>query len=117
MSRAGWVGRRRLKTAADFGNQGEMPSHPRLLDWLAVSFRESGWDVKAMQKMIVMSATYRQSSTVLPEQRKNDPENVLLARGPSARMNAEMLRDCALASSGLLTPTIGGPSVKPYQPE
>nr|WKN37271.1 DUF1553 domain-containing protein [Tunicatimonas sp. TK19036] len=112
-----YFGRGLVKTAADFGNQGEMPSHPRLLDWLAVSFRESGWDIKAMQKMIVMSATYRQSSTVLPEQRKNDPENVLLARGPSARMNAEMLRDCALASSGLLTPTIGGPSVKPYQPE
>ncbi|MEQ9441336.1 MAG: DUF1553 domain-containing protein [Cyclobacteriaceae bacterium] len=112
-----YFGRGLVKTAADFGNQGEMPSHPRLLDWLAITFRESGWDIKALQKMIVMSATYRQSSTVPSEQRKDDPENLLLARGPSARMSAEMLRDCALASSGLLTPNIGGPSVKPYQPE
>ena len=112
-----YFGRGLVKTAADFGNQGEMPSHPRLLDWLAIRFRESGWDVKAMQKLIVMSATYRQSSLAPEEEIKKDLDNTWLARGPSFRMTAEMIRDCALAASGLLVPTIGGESMKPYQPE
>lgn len=105
------------KNTNDFGNQGGLPSHPELLDWLAVAFRESGWDVKAMQKLIVMSATYRQSSNAPAEVLEKDPENVLLSRGPALRLTAEMVRDNALAASGLLVPTIGGPSVKPYQPE
>ncbi|WP_277479662.1 DUF1553 domain-containing protein [Catalinimonas alkaloidigena] len=112
-----YFGKGLVSTAADFGNQGNLPSHPRLLDWLAVKFRESGWDMKAMQKLIVMSATYRQSSLATQELLKNDPDNLLLARGPSGRLSAEMLRDHALASSGLLVKDIGGPSVKPYQPE
>ena len=105
------------KNADNFGNQGGMPSHPALLDWLAVRFRESGWDVRAMQKLIVLSATYRQSSYASPELLKKDPENILLARGPAFRLTAEMVRDAALTASGLLSPTIGGASVKPYQPE
>lgn len=105
------------KNADNFGNQGGMPSHPALLDWLAVRFRESGWDVRAMQKLIVLSATYRQSSNTSPELLKKDPENVLLARGPAFRLTAEMVRDAALTASGLLSPAIGGASVKPYQPE
>jgi hypothetical protein len=105
------------KNADNFGNQGGLPSHPELLDWLAVTFRESGWDVKAMQKLIVLSATYRQSSTVRPELLEQDPENEWLARGPAFRLSAEMVRDYALSASGLLSPKIGGPSVKPYQPE
>ena len=106
-----------VNTLADFGNQGEMPSHPALLDWLAETFRESGWDVKALQKLIVLSATYRQSSLASEEQLRQDPKNTWLSRGPSFRMTAEMLRDCALAASDLLVPTIGGKSVKPYQPD
>ncbi|WP_162343249.1 DUF1553 domain-containing protein [Cyclobacterium salsum] len=106
-----------VKTSDDFGNQGSMPSHPELLDWLAVTFRESGWDIKKMHKLIAMSATYRQSSKTSPELQERDPENVLLARGPSFRMTAEMIRDNALAISGLLTPKIGGESAYPYQPE
>lgn len=105
------------KNADNFGNQGGMPSHPALLDWLAVQFRESGWDVKAMQKLIVLSATYRQSSHASPALLKKDPENILLARGPAFRLTAEMARDAALKASGLLSPAIGGASVKPYQPE
>jgi hypothetical protein len=105
------------KTANDFGNQGGLPSHPELLDYLAVNFRESGWDVKALQKLIVMSATYRQSSHASPALMEKDPENILLARGPAFRLTAEMVRDNALAASGLLVSKIGGPSVKPYQPE
>ncbi len=105
-----------VRTSEDFGNQGEMPSHPELLDWLAVEFRESGWDVKQMAKLMVMSATYRQSSRTTPEIAAEDPKNRLLARGPSNRLTAEMLRDNALAASGLLVNKIGGPSVKPYQP-
>jgi hypothetical protein len=105
------------KTTDDFGNQGSLPSHPELLDWLAVTFRKSGWNVKAMQKLIVMSATYRQSSFASPALGAKDPENLWLARGPAFRLTAEMVRDNALAASGLLTPKIGGPSVKPYQPE
>ena len=106
-----------VRTAEDFGNQGELPSHPQLLDWLATSFRESGWDMKALNKLIVMSATYRQDSRATPALLEKDPENRLLARGPSFRMSAEMIRDNALMASGLLNKKIGGTSVKPYQPE
>ncbi len=105
-----------VKTAGDFGVSGELPSHPELLDWLAVEFRESGWDVKGLFKLLVTSATYRQSAAVTPDKVEWDPENRLLARGPRFRMDAEMVRDYALAASGLLVPQIGGPSVKPYQP-
>ena len=100
----------------DFGAQGEWPVHPELLDWLAVEFMESGWNVKAMQKTIVMSATYRQSSRVTPELLQKDPDNRLLARGPRFRLGPEVIRDQALAVSGLLVEKVGGPSVKPYQP-
>jgi hypothetical protein len=106
-----------VKTTEDFGSQGEWPSHPELLDWLATEFIRTGWDVKAMQKLIVTSATYRQSSRVTPELLQRDPENRLLARGPRVRLPAEMVRDQALAAAGLLVEKIGGPSVKPYQPE
>lgn len=105
-----------VKTIEDFGNQGAMPHHPELLDYLAATFKESGWDVKKIQKLIVMSATYRQSSRVTEQQRLLDPENVLLGRGPNRRLQAEFIRDCALAASGLLVDRIGGESVKPYQP-
>ncbi|NOX53593.1 MAG: DUF1553 domain-containing protein [Planctomycetes bacterium] len=105
-----------VKTAEDFGSQGQWPSHPKLLDWLAREFIESGWDVKHMMKLIVTSATYRQSSRVTAEKYRRDPENRLLARGPRFRMDAEMIRDSALAYSGLLVKKIGGKSVKPYQP-
>jgi hypothetical protein len=105
-----------VPTLEDFGNQGELPSHPELLDWLAVTFIESGWDVKALHRLIAGSATYRQSSTANPGLVAADPGNVLLARGPRHRLPAELIRDQALAASGLLTRTIGGPSVKPYQP-
>jgi hypothetical protein len=105
-----------VKTVEDFGVQGEWPSHPELLDWLATEFVRSGWDMKAMQKLIVMSATYRQSSRVTPELMQRDPENRLLARGPRIRLSAEMVRDQALAAAGLLVEKVGGPSVKPYQP-
>ncbi|MEX0883287.1 MAG: DUF1553 domain-containing protein, partial [Cyclobacteriaceae bacterium] len=106
-----------VATSDDFGNQGSMPSHPELLDWLAVTFRESGWDIKKMHKLILMSSTYQQTSKNRPELLELDPENSLLARGPSFRMTAEMIRDNALAISGLLTPKIGGSSAYPYQPE
>jgi len=107
-----------VKTAEDFGSQGEWPSHPQLLDWLATEFVRSGWNVKRMQKLIVTSATYRQSSRVgSPQLLQRDPENRLLARGPRLRLPAEMIRDQALAASGLLVGRIGGPSVRPYQPE
>jgi hypothetical protein len=105
-----------VKTAENFGSQGEWPSHPDLLDWLATRFVDSGWDVKAMLKTIVMSETYRQSSKVSPELWGRDPDNRLLARGPRLRLTAEMVRDQALAVSGLLVEKLGGPSVKPYQP-
>ncbi|MDQ6706271.1 MAG: DUF1549 domain-containing protein, partial [Acidobacteriota bacterium] len=104
-----------VKTVEDFGSQGEWPIHPELLDWLATEFIRSGWDVKAIQKAIVMSATYRQASAVTPELMQRDPENRLLARGPRLRLSAEIIRDQALAISGLLVEKIGGPSVKRYQ--
>lgn len=107
-----------VKTSEDFGNQGEMPSHPDLLDWLAVTFRETdNWDIKKLNKRIVMSATYRQDSKTSPEIRERDPENRFLARGPVNRLTAEMLRDNALMASGLMNKKVGGKSVKPYQPE
>jgi Protein of unknown function (DUF1553)/Protein of unknown function (DUF1549)/Concanavalin A-like lectin/glucanases superfamily/Planctomycete cytochrome C len=105
-----------VKTIEDFGSQGEWPIHQDLLDWLAVEFSSDGWDVKAMQKLIVMSATYRQSSKVTPDLLQRDPENRLMARGPRLRLGPEVIRDEALAVSGLLVEKIGGPSVKPYQP-
>jgi hypothetical protein len=105
-----------VETSDDFGAQGEGPSHPELLDYLAVEFIESGWDVKAMLRMLVTSATYRQSSHVSPELIARDPRNRLLARGPRFRLPAEMIRDAALCAGGLLKERIGGPSVRPYQP-
>ncbi len=105
-----------VKTVEDFGSQGEWPVNPELLDWLATEFVRTGWNVKAMQKAIVMSATYQQSSKAPPELLQRDPENRLLARGPRFRLSAEEVRDQALAISGLLVEKIGGPSVKPYQP-
>ncbi|MDA0934964.1 MAG: PSD1 and planctomycete cytochrome C domain-containing protein [Planctomycetota bacterium] len=106
-----------VKTAEDFGNQGEPPSHPALLDELALRYRESGWDVKALMRDLVLSATYRQSSAVGPEGYARDPENRLLARGPRHRLDAEVVRDQALLLSGLLVEQLGGPGVKPPQPE
>jgi hypothetical protein len=105
-----------VKTQEDFGVQGEPPTHPELLDWLATEFVRIGWDVRAMQRLIVTSATYRQSSKTTAALLEKDPENRLLAHGPRLRMPAEMIRDTALAASGLLHDTIGGPSVMPYQP-
>ena len=106
-----------VKTSEDFGSQGEVPSHPLLLDWLATEFVRTGWNVKAMQRLIATSATYRQSSKVTPELEERDPENRLLARGPRFRLPAELIRDNALAVSGLLDNRVGGPSVYPYQPK
>jgi Protein of unknown function (DUF1553)/Protein of unknown function (DUF1549)/Concanavalin A-like lectin/glucanases superfamily/Planctomycete cytochrome C len=106
-----------VKTAGDFGVTGDMPSHQELLDWLAVEFRESGWDMKRMFKQLVTSATYRQSAVMEPDKLAKDPQNRLLSRGPRFRMDAEIIRDTALAASGLLVEKIGGPSVKPYQPD
>jgi hypothetical protein len=106
-----------VKTQEDFGVQGEPPVHPELLDWLATEFIRTGWDVRAMQRLIVTSSTYRQSSVVTPALLEKDPENRLLARGPRGRLPAEMIRDTALAASGLLNDEIGGPSVLPYQPK
>ena len=105
-----------VKTVDDFGAQGEFPVHPELLDWLATEFMDSGWNVKALQKTIVMSATYRQSSRVTAELLQKDPDNRLLARGSRFRLGPEVIRDQALAVSGLLVEKLGGPSVKPYQP-
>ncbi|HTD88350.1 MAG TPA: DUF1553 domain-containing protein, partial [Candidatus Binatia bacterium] len=112
-----FFGRGIVVTGEDFGSQGQLPTHPELLDWLAKHFMDSRLDLKALAKTIVMSATYRQSSQASPELLARDPENRLLARGPKNRLTAEMLRDNALAASGLLVRKIGGPSVKPYQPE
>lgn len=105
-----------VKTTEDFGSQGEWPSHPELLDWLATEFVSSGWNVKHMHKLLVMSAAYQQSSRVSPELYTRDPENRLLARGPRFRLDAETIRDNALSISGLLVKSVGGKSVKPYQP-
>jgi len=105
-----------VKTSDDFGVQGERPSHPELLDWLAVEFRDGGWDVKKLVRLIVTSQTYRQSSKVTPELRERDPENRLLARGPRHRLPSWMLRDQALFAAGLMTPTVGGTPVRTYQP-
>ncbi len=106
-----------VKTAEDFGMQGQWPTNPKLLDWLAVEFVESGWNIKAFQKLIVMSGTYRQASSVSPELLSVDPENALLARGPRFRLDAEVVRDSALAMSGLLAEVYGGKSVRTYQPD
>lgn len=111
-----FFGRGIVKTSGDFGMQGELPTHPALLDWLAVDFREHGWDIKRLVKQMVMSATYKQSAIVTREALATDPENIYLARGPRYRIHAEFIRDVVLSSSGLLNSEIGGPSVKPYQP-
>ncbi len=111
-----FFGRGIVETPHDFGTQGALPTHPELLDWLAIQFMESGWDLKGLVKTMVMSATYRQSSVASPDHLLKDAKNLFLARGPSHRLPAEMIRDNALASSGLLTQKVGGPSVKPYQP-
>jgi hypothetical protein len=110
-----------VETVEDFGSQGQWPSHLELLDWLAAEFKEQGtsataWDVKHLQRLIVTSATYRQSSRVSPALQERDPQNRLLARGPRFRLQAEMIRDNALAVAGLLSDHVGGPSVSPYQP-
>src|SRR5439155_27331732 len=105
-----------VRTPSDFGVQGEPPSHPELLDWLAVEFVRSGWDVKALVRRLVTSATYRQASSFTPELLARDPENRLLARAARHRLPAERSRDQALAVGGLLIERAGGPSVKPYQP-
>ncbi|MDA0196905.1 MAG: DUF1553 domain-containing protein, partial [Bacteroidetes bacterium] len=109
-------GRGIVATPEDFGSQGDLPSHPELLDWLALEFQSSGWNVKHLMKTMVMSATYQQSVTVDPELYAKDPDNIMLARGPQIRLQAEFVRDHALSISGLLSKQIGGPSVKPYQP-
>ena len=106
-----------VKTSEDFGLQGEWPSHSELLDWLATEFVRNGWDVKATLKLIVTSAAYRQSSAATPALLQRDPENRLLARGPRQRLSAEAIRDNALLAAGLLHEKLGGPSVKPYQPD
>jgi hypothetical protein len=106
-----------VKTSGDFGTQGGRPSHPELLDWLATEFVQSGWDQKALLRRMVRSATYRQASHASPELLAKDPDNRLLARGPSFRLAAELIRDQALAVSGLLNGKLGGPSVRPYQPD
>lgn len=106
-----------VKSAGDFGMQGDLPSHPELLDWLAVDFMENGWDIKRLLKQILSSATYRQSAQITDRHLKTDPENVYLARAPRLRLPAENIQDLVLASSGLLVQKVGGPSVKPYQPD
>ena len=106
-----------VKTSNDFGNQGSLPSHPELLDWLAVDFMEHGWDVNRLIRQMVLSAAYQRSSDYREDLNEKDPENLLLARAPSFRLQAEMIRDNALASSGLLNQKVGGASVRPYQPK
>lgn len=106
-----------VKSAGDFGISGELPSHPELLDWLAIEFRENGWNVKQLYKLVLMSATYRQAAVTTPEKLEKDPQNRFFSRGPRFRMDAEMIRDYALKSTGILAPKIGGPSVRPYQPD
>ncbi|MBS1917241.1 MAG: PSD1 domain-containing protein [Bacteroidetes bacterium] len=111
-----FFGRGIVKSSGDFGMQGDLPTHPELLDWLAVDFMEHGWDMKRLIKQLVMSATYRQSAKITPDKLSKDPENMYLSRGPRNRLKAEFIRDLVLSSSGLLVKKIGGPSVKPYQP-
>jgi hypothetical protein len=106
-----------VKTSEDFGIMGTAPTHPELLDWLAVEFRESGWDVKRFYKLLLTSATYRQSALSTPEKIEKDRDNALLSRGPRFRMDAEMIRDYALAASGTLSQRMGGPGTMPYQPD
>jgi hypothetical protein len=106
-----------VETTEDFGVKGSRPSNQELLDWLALEFKESKWDFRHLVKTIVMSATYRQSETISPEKLERDPGNKLFARGPHLRLDAEQIRDQALAASGLLVSKVGGPPVKPYQPE
>jgi Protein of unknown function (DUF1553)/Protein of unknown function (DUF1549)/Concanavalin A-like lectin/glucanases superfamily/Planctomycete cytochrome C len=105
-----------VRTAGDFGISGEQPSHPELLDWMAMEFRDTKWDIKRFFKMILMSNTYQQAATTTPEKLEKDPANKYLSRGPRFRMDAEMIRDYALNTSGLMVAKLGGPSVKPYQP-
>ena len=112
-----FFGKGLVKTSGDFGMQGELPSHPELLDWLAKDFIENGWDIKRLIRQIVSSATYRQSAVVSAGKLEKDPENIYLSRAPRLRLPAEAVRDHVLASSGLLVSEIGGPSVKPYQPK
>ncbi|MES2647741.1 MAG: PSD1 and planctomycete cytochrome C domain-containing protein [Bacteroidota bacterium] len=110
-------GRGIVKTSGDFGMQGELPTHPELLDWMAADFMEHGWDIKRLVKQILTSATYMQSAKTTEKKLKTDPDNILLSHGPRNRLPAEFVRDMVLSSAGLLVPTIGGPSVKPYQPK
>lgn len=112
-----FFGKGLVKTPGDFGMQGALPSHPELLDWLAVDFVNHGWDIKHLVRKIVTSATYKQSAVISKEKYEKDPENVLISRAPRFRIKAEFIRDLILASSGLLNQSIGGPSIKPYQPE
>jgi hypothetical protein len=112
-----FFGRGLVKSTGDFGMQGDLPTNPALLDWLAVDFMSHNWDIKRLVKQIVTSATYRQSAKITDEKLKSDPENILLSRGPRYRLPAEFVRDMVLSTSGLLNPKIGGPSVKPYQPK
>ncbi len=114
---AQFFGRGIVKTVGDFGMQGELPTHPELLDWLAVDFQSHGWNIKRLVKQIVMSATYQQASTVTSESQQVDPENIYLSRMSRIRIPAEQIRDQVLASAGILNPEIGGPSVKTYQPK
>lgn len=111
-----FFGRGFIKTAADFGMQGDLPTHPALLDWLAVDFRDNGWDIKRLVRQLVLSATYRQSSVISKEKLNADPLNIYWSYAPRVRYSAEIVRDMLLSSSGLLNKSIGGPSVKPYQP-
>ncbi len=112
-----FFGRGIVKTSGDFGMQGELPTHPELLDWLAVDFMQNGWNIKRLVKQVALSATYRQSVKTNNEKQKRDPDNIYLSRGPRNRLPAEFIRDLVLSSSGLLIKTIGGASVKPYQPK
>ena len=111
-----FFGRGHVRTSEDFGTQGEKPTHPELLDWLASEFRDTGWSMKRMHRLIVTSAAYRQSSKARNELKERDPENTLISRQTRLRLPAELVRDAALASSGLLNTSIGGPSIKPPQP-
>ncbi len=114
---AGGLRHRTRRNLGDFGISGQLPSHPELLDWLAIEFRRNGWNTKELFRTILTSSTYRQSAKTTPEKLEKDPQNRLLSRGPRYRLDAEMVRDYALAVSGLLSDRIGGASVKPYQPD